>query len=286
MNADVFFSIGSTHHVCQDYAIAKNTEKPYVILSDGCSSAPDTDFGSRLIAKAAEPHVFKETSLLCKETLSDVLTFAKAMKLNESSLLATLLVLKSEEDRFESLCVGDGAIVGFGKDGLVIIEYAYKSGAPYYLAYERPATPFIANGKQVAPSSEVDAYFAEFGGNFTKTTTLVKPDGSVKCVKVENQIGRSLPYTSPYFVDKWPYDAYSMVAVMSDGVQSFVEVTKTPTTGIETHSIPAVQVLQELMAFKNTTGKFVLRRCQKAFKTFKDKNWQHMDDVSVGAITK
>src|SRR5215203_2249321 len=50
MNTDCFFNIGATHSVCQDYVVAS----PYLILSDGCSSSPDTDIGARLLVKAAE----------------------------------------------------------------------------------------------------------------------------------------------------------------------------------------------------------------------------------------
>ena len=67
MNADSAFRMGSTHAVCQDYAVASawtaaaHTDgaapppRPYIILSDGCSSTPDTDVGARLLVKAAEP---------------------------------------------------------------------------------------------------------------------------------------------------------------------------------------------------------------------------------------
>ncbi|HYO91642.1 MAG TPA: hypothetical protein VEQ40_08400, partial [Pyrinomonadaceae bacterium] len=71
MNADSAFLIGATHAVCQDYAVAGNgtpderaavsnlQANPYVILSDGCSSSPDTDIGARLLVKAAEQVLFK-----------------------------------------------------------------------------------------------------------------------------------------------------------------------------------------------------------------------------------
>ena len=62
MNADSVFNIGATHAVCQDYVIARSGETtfgspnagPYIILSDGCSSSPDTDMGARLLVKAMD----------------------------------------------------------------------------------------------------------------------------------------------------------------------------------------------------------------------------------------
>ena len=58
MAADVFYAIGSTHHVCQDFAVANGD---FVILSDGCSSAKDSDWGARLLVKACH-NVIKERS--------------------------------------------------------------------------------------------------------------------------------------------------------------------------------------------------------------------------------
>ena len=58
MNTGSFFTIGSTHLVCEDYALHG---KDYVILSDGCSNGGGprihTDWGSRILCKAAEEHI-------------------------------------------------------------------------------------------------------------------------------------------------------------------------------------------------------------------------------------
>ena len=54
--ADAHFSIGKTHRVCEDYARAGLLPdgRAFAIVSDGCSSSPDTDFGSRLMTIAAQ----------------------------------------------------------------------------------------------------------------------------------------------------------------------------------------------------------------------------------------
>lgn len=266
MNVDAFFSIGSTHHICQDYAVY-NREKSYVILSDGCSSAPDSDFGSRLIVKAAEPHVFKEPKTLCSETLKNILNFSKILNIPETSLFATLLILRESNGIIESLCVGDGVIVGVEKTGnIVVIEYNYKSNAPYYLAYEKN-------------KEDIEFYVQECGDKVIKKTTIINQD-SINSVIEERSI-----LDTPYLIDKWDINAYSTVAIMSDGVQSFLETKQNKMTGTTTISVPLFDVIKELMAFKNTTGSFVLRRCIKALKTFKEKNWFHADDLSIGVIS-
>ena len=65
MHADSFFAIGSTHKINQDYAwggmpnthwseYSMSAPRAIAIVSDGCSSSKDTDFGSRLLAQSAK----------------------------------------------------------------------------------------------------------------------------------------------------------------------------------------------------------------------------------------
>lgn len=54
MNADVAFAKGKIHLVCQDYAAAEVTESGVTVLvSDGCSGSPHTDFGARILTQCA-----------------------------------------------------------------------------------------------------------------------------------------------------------------------------------------------------------------------------------------
>ena len=58
MTTESIFEQGSTHEVCEDYAIQGGG---YTILADGCSNGGgpriDTDWGSRILCKAAEEHL-------------------------------------------------------------------------------------------------------------------------------------------------------------------------------------------------------------------------------------
>ena len=55
MKIDSAFQIGKTHDICEDFALTgtKNSIVPYTIVSDGCSSSPLTDVGSRILSFAA-----------------------------------------------------------------------------------------------------------------------------------------------------------------------------------------------------------------------------------------
>ncbi len=50
MNIDTFIKQGE-HGICEDYVIAKMINgSPVLVISDGCSSSPNTDVGSKLLA--------------------------------------------------------------------------------------------------------------------------------------------------------------------------------------------------------------------------------------------
>src|ERR1035437_403236 len=51
INTDIAFVTGATHKVCQDYA---RKGESFVLLSDGCSSSEDSDFGARILVKVFE----------------------------------------------------------------------------------------------------------------------------------------------------------------------------------------------------------------------------------------
>ena len=50
MNTDCAFYIGTTHEVCQDYAL---TGEYSVAIADGCSGSVLSDFGSRVLSVTA-----------------------------------------------------------------------------------------------------------------------------------------------------------------------------------------------------------------------------------------
>ena len=65
MNANSTFSIGKNHIVCEDYALAYTGPIiTYAIVSDGCSSSPDVDFGARCLAMSAKRELRFNPSVL------------------------------------------------------------------------------------------------------------------------------------------------------------------------------------------------------------------------------
>jgi hypothetical protein len=291
MNVDSFFSIGSTHKVCQDYVIHGKDQNgsPYVILSDGCSSAPDTDFGARILCKTVQTlhltqsdlKIFCDISIedFFSEALRRSIIFQGIMNLDVDSLSATLIFLKLENNNFKVYSVGDCVIAAKNKDGsLKIIQYEFLSGAPYYLRYEHGHR----DGDDLESIFEKDStlrndYLAKFGDSVNKKTYYEK-DGQIVC---ENE---KINFSNYYFEDTFSCDDYNLVAIMSDGASSFQQIVTTETSK-KNVSVELYPVIYDLLAYKGVFGEFVQRRCQKVLKQLKNNGISHYDDFSIGAIS-
>ena len=283
MNTDVFFTQGSTHKICQDYAISNRRDKDgnilgpaFVVVCDGCSGAEDSDFGARLLARAAVK--YNDRFLTNDQRLNRILATAdmyrQSLSLPIQSLCATLLTAVETTHNIEVSIVGDGVVYARRRDGTAVIyEYRYPFGAPYYLRYS-------------LSQQDEEEYGKKFG--WCRITVVYAITGEeTKIVRSELNNGRpsdGLPALScmPAFrtFDKSIFD---LVAIMSDGASAFERFNET-NTGREPVSIPMADVLKEMTSFKNYNGEFVQRRCQKALKQCRANGWQNMDDFSIGAI--
>jgi hypothetical protein len=155
-------------------------------------------------------------------------------------------------------------IAGKRHDGtLDIINYEFVSGAPYYLRYE------LHNVKK--------DYFNEFGNEINRITYSGKGNMFV-CEKNTFNLDKF------YFEDSFACKDYEFVAIMSDGVLSFQQMTTTLTTK-RNLPLDLIFVLNEILSFKGCFGEFVQRRSQKVLKEFKKSEIHHYDDFSIGVIS-
>src|SRR5215203_4504743 len=155
MNADSAFQMGSNHAVCQDYAVAGACAAtahadgawaprgPYVILSDGCSSSPDTDTGARLLVKAAE-RLLRDSggppaegvAGLHAEAARLALSWAAQLGLRPQAVDATLLTAHVDGEELVVGCSGDGVVCLQTTAGaLDVYAVSYPCGYPVYPAY-------------------------------------------------------------------------------------------------------------------------------------------------------
>lgn len=279
MNADGLFIIGRAHDVCQDYVSCHtNGNKSYVVLSDGCSGSSDSDVGARVLVKTHEHYIpklgemdFNEYSRRADEIYTQIIeeadANAKSLELSPMALDATVLSIVSNKDGdFIITCYGDGVVALGRHDGVIeVYSVSYKAGFPKYLSYR------LSEERQQKFNEKV----ANEGNHKEITVLEIMPDGT------PNE--RKHKASRDFDIYLGQRDRYAWVAVMSDGVESFLQHNVTE-TGKYDEQVPLHEVLKELFSFKNFQGTFVKRRVNRFLEVCKERNWTHEDDFSVGVV--
>jgi len=253
MHADSAYVIGHGHKVCQDYARhGRINGLDYAIVSDGCSSSPDTDIGARLLVLTTELNLqycseqgFTERAILDISRHALYAAGFPPITLDPRCLDATLLVAVAWRDAISILAGGDGVIACLDQyDHVAIWDIEAPDNHPRYPNYLNDIIR-----RKIVESGQ--------------PWTVSGPDGVEMCTpKVEAF------YTA--------FTGQKVVAVFSDGVKSFVDADRKP--------IPFEAIVRELLDFKYMTGQFVQRRMQKFLKAAAQRGWQHFDDLSMAAI--
>lgn len=273
MSADYFFRMGSTHAICQDYAIAGVHEsgRAYAMVSDGCSGeaipgqpgSPFTDYGSRLLVRSAwmqrecilagefDPKLIAEISRAS----------ASVLGLPRRSLDATLLV--AYETRGNSIVVhqtGDGVVAARLRESgdLVCYSTSFDNNMPFYLSY-------------LLDPEGLKRYYAE-----CRERTLTgygRTAGEWKQLAVVPQVIDQVEVAQEFLFDSEDFD---LVLIMSDGAESFQRGSE---------QVPLTEVVDQLFAVKNYEGEFLTRRCSRFLQKFCVENgWKHSDDFSIAGI--
>ncbi len=283
MNADSAFIIGATHAVCQDYAVAGNgwptrpamhstlPAAPYVILSDGCSSSPDTDIGARLLVKAAEQTLLtfrpwaSELAEMHTEAARCALTWAEVTGIRPQALDATLLTAHLLGDELILGCSGDGVIVVESWSGVIdVYAISYLAGYPLYPSYLHQPERLLTLTEGVCAGKEVSHY---------------------RCNEVEETLRLEDTTTSASLTEVFTVKAsdYKYAALLSDGIHSFFTRQQTETSK-SAEAIPMEEILKELISFNSVRGAFVARRLRKFLMECQTKGGQHRDDLAIGAL--
>lgn len=287
MQTDSYFGQGHSHIVCQDYAV---NGEGYAIISDGCSNGggPNihTDFGSRIICKAAEDHLpkLKTPYLFAASVGSTAETQQRSFpNLPPECLTATLLVTwqDSLSKELKSFLIGDGVVAARQRQSKLweIYNYEFISGgtrqqtAPYYLVYEM--------------NSQKEHYFELFGGRAKRQLyvgDLKEENPQFTCETIIDL--KQMDF--PYFENNFDNSKYDLLIGMSDGAGSFYKMIQTRTTK-HRESVPLLEVMRVLLDFSDFKGNFVERQCRWVFKrdvpdTFVRLGWINGDDFSMGAI--
>ena len=266
MNSDCAFYIGDTHEVCEDYALASPSS---IFLSDGCSSAVNTDIGSRILTSIAYKNVIDLEGEPPKEYISlqdyfneviyESRDVARQLGLTRDCLYATLLMARVTKERILFHAFGDGAIALGKKDGTVkIVKIDFPSNAPRYLAYR--LTLSDRDGFSAMDKGRVISEYQIDKGICTKLSTKKEP---------------SYDYEDLYAMS-YKRDEYDWVSIVSDGVFSFLHPNE--------KEVPLTEVFRDLFCFKNFQGKFVQRRLKRFLQNYHKNRKINYDDISMAAI--
>ncbi len=281
MNTDCAFSIGTTHEVCQDYALSGEFS---VTIADGCSGSILSDFGSRVLSVTAmnkmldlkSLHDLDETELILLSRPS-----IKVLNLPHECLDATLLCAARIDDAAEAICYGDGVIaVKLENKNILVISIEYTDSYPFYINYLFDTTGRYKNWKEYHNKRRVVFSVIKENG---EVEIINKNCDSTTRLRYDNNEEGIMRLSDHRVMIETISPEVESITILSDGVQSFYQ---TITSGTSKHNekVSYHDVLKELLSFKNYTGRFVQRRMNKFIKTCRRNDWNHSDDISIATI--
>lgn len=276
MITDCFFTKGTSHETCQDYATCSENS---VFLADGCSSAQNSDMGARILSLLAKKYessffygdiverYYKQDELLT-EIGKEALEITKDLELDSDALFSTLLFLNCEkmepyvneeiDYKIDCSIIGDG-VAAFVRDdnSIRVYDIDFKKQAPKYLAY------------RLFPE-----YEKAFWEIYYNSRTLAIYD--IKDGKVENKVSKVETHYDDNYTFQLDKSEFKYGAILSDGVKTFTNNLDEP--------ISLENILPTILDFKQSTHNFLKRRMNRFFKENEKNSISHYDDLSIAAI--
>ncbi len=271
LHLDAYYTIGKLHLFCEDYVCQGRQPFPYIILADGCSAAPDSDLGARLLTLNARRLLPQFALGDCDETgqaarhwrlgrriIRRAARQARDLGLDEGVLDATLLVAWCVDDTVYVHLYGDGCIATRNRAGdVAAIQVEYAENAPYYLSY-------LLDGERLALYREAigDPRIAQ----------------SVHYLHDNSATLRQASYDTPTAFS-FNLTTFPTVAVSSDGLHSFINAD----TG---ERADLLQTTQRFLDFPNLDPGFVKRRTRDVLFEYSRRRMVNLDDLGWGAFVQ
>ena len=277
-HADAVFRTGTSHEregtPCQDYAVSGNSPYPFGIISDGCSSSPNTDTGSRILSLSAASVIgkagFSELSLqealdeLRNGVISTASGVMKALGLDASSMDATLGAVHETPDGIRAFLFGDGCIAARFRDTTEITTVSWAGnmpGYPMYLHEPERLNVFIRGSEELAGSGAAVTVTKQAGEHEISISGFSADEG-LRGYAVEWQ-GERIP---------------DVAGIFTDGVLSMMNGDGT--IGADIH-----EVIDELTSVKSVSmGGFAVRRINKALQLWARRGSRPYDDISMALL--
>lgn len=260
---DSLYVIGSTHRECQDYA-AHALGQAY--LSDGCSGAPKTDVGARLLCLRAlahdpvDPPDIREIATVVRPLAHEVIPTAGVM-----SLYATLFGVGSDtEGSMWFAGIGDGALLRIdSRTGGALLEVWEPSNEQRF-----NAPPYPLHHTDL---DSLRAYETAVG---TSTPLLLRTyefDGEAWRESRQDHVGSLLGAS-------WGSQEWDLAVVFSDGLSSFqAHLERVPPTDV------SLRLLTRLLRTPRTSG-FLTRCMSMVLRDLRRDGVVHTDDFSASAV--
>lgn len=275
MNTDSHFLIGHSHYVCEDYALSGSIgDITYAIVSDGCSSTKDTDFGSRILTRCAADVIKIHAEMIFKIPQDDVHAtgnliynligsaiiknaqrIVRSLGMPDNVLDATLIMAINHDIVTKIFFYGDGVVSIRSGDSHDIFKVEFPSGAPYYLSY------------LLDPDRNAD-YIKTFGTEYNLFSyhDEIMYDGIMSGAQPLD-ILEEFPYITSHCLG-------GTISVLSDGINTFHN----------NQPIDFMKSLADITDFKNLHGSFVKRKMNALRRKYNKLDIIHDDDISMATI--
>ncbi|MCB1918486.1 MAG: protein phosphatase 2C domain-containing protein [Candidatus Competibacteraceae bacterium] len=268
---DSYYTIGKLHLFCEDYVGQGWQPLPYVILADGCSAAPDSDLGARLLVLTARrllPRFALKGYDLAERTVRHwslgrriIRRAARQVRdlgVDTAVLDATLLIAWCDGEAIHSHLYGDGCIATRQADGSVrAIQIEYAENAPFYLSY-------LLDAKRCA-------LYCEAVGNAQMAQSIHEFGEGEATV-------RQAAFDAP-IVFSFPLATFPTVAVATDGLHSLMNVE----TG---KRVEILEVARRLLDFPNLEAGFMKRQIRSVLVEYGQQKVFNLDDVGMGVFVR
>jgi len=279
---DNFFRMGSTHKICEDYAISGYEPFPYAILSDGCSASDNVDVGARIMCYLAKKYLDRiDTDDINPRQIQTEMgnwvilnaeNVINNLNLNPRCLDCTLLVTFCINNSLYSFIYGDGCVIRFFDERIDITtinnriirkDKTYEIiQMPYYLSYE-----LNNNRKKNYPENLFE---------FTNIDSCAKKDIENSYVCHYSNKHKHIPAGNFSMTEK---RNLSCILICSDGIESFVR------NNID--GIPFYEVIHEINGIEKLKTNFIKRKfgsMKGVIKSFEKKGITHYDDLAVAGM--
>lgn len=278
VSVDSHYVIGSSHIVCEDYTLSGNiidnneSKIPYIILCDGCSSAPNTDVGSRINANAVKlsiKQIIMDITNPSLEYIEDLIKLNIQFQLDAGGLsidtaMSTILFAYVYRNKLYIYVRGDGMCkLLIDNEDLTqttqLIDFSYTSGAPNYLAYE------LNNLKS--------KYKSEFPGVFNMT---YQSD-----MMMNGVLAKDIDYVYYDIIDLVDVSV-RQISFTSDGIHSFRANPKITT--VNDDFLKMDKLINAATTYGSPIGDFVKRRLMRMEQENIRNGIIHTDDFSVATM--